>query len=174
MTEPESPPHKSNCTLSSNSSPMWTCLSSMEIFTSPQGGPKSHIGDLKETIRVQSESTVSDATHTWRGWKVREQPVEEGMDISPAEANVVVQEKGTRVNKVETRVNEVETRVKGKSKVAINEDQMGNDDVGSSTNNWKGKEKAVDKPKFITPTLPDPTDKAKLKQPAPNDDTASK
>ena len=56
------------------------------------------------------------------------------MDISLAEANVVVQEKGTRVNKVETRV-------KGKLKVVINEDPivsddwMGNDDVGFSTNN---------------------------------------
>ena len=88
------------------------------------------------------------------------------MDISPAEENVVVQEKRTRVN-------EVETRVKGKSIVAI-DDQMGNDDdVGSSTNNWKEKPKA-NKPKFITPTLPDATDKAKSKQPAPNDDGTSK
>lgn len=88
------------------------------------------------------------------------------MDISPAEANVVVWEKGTRV--------------KGKLKVVIDEDLiitddwMGNDDVSSSTNNQKGKAKAVDKPKFITPTLPDPTDKAKSKWPAPNDDSTSK
>ena len=112
------------------------------------------------------------------------------MDISPAEANVVVQEKGTRanevgirvnevgarVNEVERRVNEVGTRAKGKSRVAIDDlmignDRMENNDVGSST---KGKAKAVDKPKFITPTLPDPTDKVKSKQPAPNDDTTSK
>ena len=57
-----------------------------------------------------------------------------GMDMSPTEVNVVVWEKGTRVN-------EVETRVKGKLKVVIDEDpiitddQMGNDDVGSSINN---------------------------------------
>ena len=104
---------------------------------------------------------------------------------------MVVQEKGTRVNEVgtranevgarvnevETRVNEVGTRAKGKSRVVIDDDPMigddwmGNNDVGSST---KGKAKAVDKPKFITPTLPDPTDKAKSKWPAPNDNTASK
>ena len=96
-----------------------------------------------------------------------------GMDISPAEVNVVVWKKGTRVN-------EVETRVKGKLKVVIDEDpiitddQMGNDDVGSSTNNQKEKAKAVDKPKFITPTLRDPTDKAKLKWPVSNDDSISK
>ena len=65
-------------------------------------------------------------------------------------------------------MNKVGTRVKGKSRVVINDlmigdDQMGNNDIGSST---KGKSKAVDKPKFITPTLPDPTDKAKSKRPA--------
>ena len=118
---------------------------------------------------------------------MREQPVEESMDISPAEVNVVVWEKGTRVNEVGTRVNKVETRVdkvgtraKGKSRVVIDDDLMignnlmGNNDIGSSMNNWKGKAKVVDKPKFITPTLPDPTDKAKLKWPAPNYDSASK
>ena len=93
------------------------------------------------------------------------------------EVGTKVNEVGARANKVETRVNKVGTRAKGKSRVVIDDDPMigddwmGNNDVGSST---KGKAKAVDKPKFITPTLPDPTDKAKLKWPALNDDTTSK
>ena len=83
-------------------------VTDQNLHKSTRGSKKSHrAADLKRTTRVQSESTVSDAAHTWRGWKAREQPVEESTDISPAEANVVVQEKGTRVNEVGTRANKV-------------------------------------------------------------------
>ena len=147
MTEPKSPPHE----IKPHTLQQLKAYADLSV---PDGNLHKSMGRSKKsagTARVQSKSTVNDATYTWRGWRVREQPVRESMDISPAEANVVVWAKGTKVNEVEVRVNNVEmrvnevgTRVKGKSKVVIDENpmisdgQLGNDDVSSSTNNWKG------------------------------------